>query len=96
MTLKLMDSESDSSLSPFPDDVETPSTAGTSGSASGKPKIDGKERKAATTVKTTKKRKTVVKAEDTADEEVEKPKKKARKVQVEEKTVKYVSCQDTV
>jgi len=89
MTRKLIDSASDSSLSPFPDNVETPSTADAVESSS------GKKRKAVATAKTTKKRKTAVKAEDAADEEVEKPKKRARKVKVEEETVEYVSRQQT-
>jgi AP endonuclease-1 len=91
MTLKLMDSVSDSSLSPFPDDLKTTSVAVTADSPPAKDKVNGKKQETETTIKTTRKRKTAVKAEDEADEKVEKPKKRARKVKIEEETVEYVS-----
>jgi GH24 family phage-related lysozyme (muramidase) len=85
---------SDSSLSPIPDDLDTPTTAGTTDALSNTDTTnnmaDGKKRKANATVKTTKKRKTTLKAEVDAEEDVAKPKKRARKVKVEKEVTEYV------
>ncbi|KAF2687659.1 AP endonuclease [Lentithecium fluviatile CBS 122367] len=86
------DSASDSSLSPFPEELRTPVTVADSDNLPVKSAVNEKKRKAEVTVKTTKTtkraRKTAVKEEaDETDQDADKSKKRARKVKVEEETV---------
>jgi hypothetical protein len=93
MAVQPTDAASDSSLSPFPDDLDKSATASATSALSSKETTktaNGKERKAGATVKTTKKRKTTLKAEVDTEEDVAKPKKRARKVKAEEEVVEYV------
>jgi AP endonuclease-1 len=90
MARKLKAPASDSSLSPLPEDLKSSSITAPAKALPVKAPVNGNKRKAETTVKTSKRQKIVQEDFDGAEEEAEKPKKRARKVKVEEETVEYV------